>query len=314
MMNRGYSADIELLAAEINSSFQEGRSPHFELAAVAAWVEAANLQMLIGQIDVAEHGLHHLRERFPTVLYANRVGDVLDRLPMAGTALPFKDDPASDMQIVVRDRAKTALLLFCGAADNLGLPLQVVHGWIGRLDASLIYLRDFHRRHFLRGIASHGTKPAATTAALRRTFSSLGIEHIVCFGGSAGAFGALHFGLELGADLILCLGGTVNLCPEFNAYSIYRRSANKLRADLPDAELDLRRLYGSALCPPRVRMIYGADFWDDRIQAEYIGTLPCVTLHPVENFGEHNVIIELIRRGQFETVLSWLVPDSQPKR
>jgi hypothetical protein len=311
MTKRGYSADVELLAAEINSSFVEQRPPHFERGTTAAWVQAVNLQMLIGQIDVAEHGLRHLREQFPTVTYANRVGEVFDRLPLAGTPLPFQDDPSMDIQIVARDRAETSLLLFCGVTDNLGLPLAVVHRWTGRLDASLIYLRDFHRHYFLDGIASLGATREATIAELGRIVASLGARRIACYGGSAGVFGALHYGLDLKAEAVLCLAGTVNLCPEFNAYSVYEERANRLRADLPDAQLDLRRLYQIAPHPPRVRMIYGADYWDDRIQAEYMGALSCVTLQAVENFGEHNVVIELIRRGQFETALRWLVPDPQ---
>jgi hypothetical protein len=148
MTNRGYSAEVELLAAEINSSYVEQRSPYFERGGVAAWVEAVNLQMLIGQIDVAEHGLRHLREHFPTVTYANRVGEIFDRLPLAGTAIPFKDDLERDVQILVREASETVLLLFCGYTGDLGLPLTVVHRWMGRLNASLIYLRDFRRLFF----------------------------------------------------------------------------------------------------------------------------------------------------------------------
>lgn len=251
-MKRGYSVEIEGLAAEINTSFEERRSPHFERAGIAAWVEAVNLQMLIGQISVAEHGLRHLRRRFPTVAYANRVGDVFDRLPLAGTPLPFKDDPASAIQIVARDGAETVLLLFCGAGDNLGLPLAVVHSWIGRLDASLIYLRDIPQCNFLNGIGTLGATRVATIAALRQIVASLGAKRISCCGASAGGFGALLYGLDLEADAILCLGSTVNLDPNFTAYTVYERNSIKLRAAMPDVPLDLRRLYQIAPRPPRI--------------------------------------------------------------
>jgi len=311
MTNRGFSAEIEQLAAEINSAFVERRAPHFDRGNIAAWVEAVNLQMLIGQIEVAEHGLRHLRARFPTVTYANRVGDIFNRLPLAGEALPFKDDPESDIQIVTRDHSRTVLLLFCGREHNMGLPLSVVHRWTGRLSASLIYLRDFRRRHFLDGLTSLGATQAATVAALRGITASLGARRVVCWGSSAGVFGALHYGLGLEADAILCLGGIVNMTPEFNAYSVYERSAIKLQAELPDTVLDVRPLYQAAACPPRVRMICGAEYWNDRIHAEYMAMLSCVTLQVVENFGEHNVIVELIRRGQFEAALHWLVSDDR---
>jgi hypothetical protein len=284
-------------------------SAHHISSGVAAWVEAVNFQMLIGQIEVAEHGLRHLRRYFPAVKYANRVGDTFDRLPFAGTELPFKDDLERDFQVVVREASKTVLLLFCGYTGDLGLPLTVVHQWIGRLNASLIYLRDFRRRFFLDGVASLGSAREATVAELHRIVASLGAERIVCCGSSMGVFGALHYGLDLGADAVLCLAGVVNLDPELNAYTGYERRAIQMRAEMSDAPLDIRYLFETASTRPRVRFVYGADYWDDRIHAEYLGSLPCVSLQPIENFGEHNVIVELIRRGQFEAALHWLVPD-----
>jgi hypothetical protein len=310
MTKRGFSDEVERFAAEINTSFEQRRPPHFEWGTVASWVAAVNLQMLIGQIEVAEHGVRHLRERFPAVTYANRVGEIFDRLPFGGTPLPFKDDPACDVQVAARERAETVLLLFCGRGDNLGLPLAVVHRWTGRLNASLIYLRDFRRHYFLEGVSSLGGTRDATIASLRGIVASLGAKRIVCYGGSAGVFGALHYGLDLQAAAILCAGGIVNLSPDFNAYTVYEHRANELQGDLSEEPPDLCRLYNAAPRRPRVQMIYGADYWDDRIHAEYMGTLPCVTLRPVENFGEHNVIVELIRRGQLETALHWLAPDS----
>lgn len=312
MTNRGFSHEVELLAAEINNSFEEKRAPLFEQGAIASWVEAINLQLLIGQIDVAEHGLLHLRARFPKVTYANRVGEILNKLPLAGDPAPFEDDPTNDFQVIARERTSTALLLFCGDAHDVGLPLAVAHRWIGRLNASLIYLRDFRRHYFLEGVGSIGATREATIIGLRQVVSSLGAKRIACYGGSSGAFGALLYGLDLGAEVILCLAGTVNMMPQFNNFSIYERSARELSACLPNAPLDLRSVYAAASRPPRVRIIYGGDQWDDRIHAEYMGTLPCVSLEAVENCAEHNVIGELIRRGQFERTLDWLI--ESPKR
>src|SRR5262249_54738644 len=163
-----WQPSTEMLAAEINTSFEQRCSPRFEQGSVAAWIEAVTYQMFIGQTEVAEHGLRYLRERFPTVTYTNHVGRVFDRFPFAGTPLQFKDDPAKDIQIVVNDQTETVLLLFCGTDDNLGLPLTAVHSWTGRLHASLIYLRDFHRRYFLDGVFSLGATRDTTIAELRR--------------------------------------------------------------------------------------------------------------------------------------------------
>jgi acyl carrier protein len=303
----GKADDPIPLAAEINTSFLEQRAPFLNQSDVAGWVEAINYLLSISHVNVAEYGLRHLRVRFPTVTYVNRVGAVLDRLPLAGTPLPFEDNPAKDVQIVARDGAETVLLLFCGAADNLGLPLSVVHSWAGRLNASLIYLRDFQRCYYLRGVQSLGRTRGATLAELRRLVASLGGRRIAGYGSSSGVFGALRYCLDLEAEAVLCAGGVANLSPEF-AGSRREQKAIQLRAEMPDVVLDLRLSYAGASRPPRVHMFFGQDNRDDRVQAEHMARLPCVTLQAIENFDEHNCIVELIRRGQFEEVLHRLVP------
>ena len=75
------SAELKALAAEITTSFEERRAPVFELGDLAGWTQAVNYLISEDYLDVAEHGLRHLRQQFPDSTYANRVGAVLDRLP-----------------------------------------------------------------------------------------------------------------------------------------------------------------------------------------------------------------------------------------
>jgi len=302
------------LAAEIQTSFGEQRPPQLGLGDVASWVGTINYLLSSGQLDAAAHGLRHLRERFPDVTYAKRVGTVLDHLPMAGMPLPFEDDRKKDVQIVARNPAKTVLLFFCGDGHKLGLPLPLVHCWLGRLNASLIYLRDFQRCNYLRGVLSLGSTREESLVGLRNIVASLGAERIVCCGNSSGVFGALSYGLDLGAEVVLSMGGVTNLTPEFNASSLWEQKAIKLRADMPKMELDMRRSYASSSHPPRVHLVYGEGFWQDRMHAQHLGNLPSVTLHAVDNFNEHNTIIELIKRNRFEAMLHWLVPPASDSR
>jgi hypothetical protein len=67
----------------------------------------------------------------------------------------------------------------------------------------------------------------------------------------------------------------------------------------------VRRPAGTAAA--RLRIVYGEHDWDDRLQAENLAGLPKVELRPVEDYFGHNVSMELIRRGQFEESLDWLV-------
>ena len=302
------SAELKTLAAEITTSFEERRAPVFELGDLAGWTQAVNYLISEDYLDVAEHGLRHLRQQFPDSTYANRVGAVLDRLPWEGAALPFQDDPGRDVQVIKCDGAKTVILLFCDGADRLGLTLPLMHGWFGRLDASLVYLRDFHRCNYVRGISSFGATPESTLAGLRNIIASLQVERVVCYGNSSGVFGALSYALDLEADAALCMGGATNLSPEFQSRAPREQRAAQLRAEVPGVDLDLRRRYSRASHPTRVHLVFGQDYREDRRHAEHMAGLSSITIQPIENFDQHTVIVEVIRRGQFEEMLRWLVP------
>jgi hypothetical protein len=53
--------------------------------------------------------------------------------------------------------------------------------------------------------------------------------------------------------------------------------------------------------------VYAQNNWDDRLHAEHMGDLPTVKLQAVADTNRHNVIADLIYRGEYEGVLDWLV-------
>jgi hypothetical protein len=201
------------------------------------------------------------------------------------TQATFKDDATKDLQVVARN-SEVAVILFCGKAHGLGIPLSMIHPWLTQLPASLVYLRDLSERDYSHGVQSLGLTRDATLAALQQVIASLHGRRIVCYGNCAGAFAALDYGLELGANAVLCMGG---LGLESRAW---------------DA---LYEAYSRAASPPRVCIVYGEHQWDDRIQAEQMSTLSCVTTHALENCAERNLIVEVILRGDYEGFLNWLV-------
>lgn len=219
---------------------------------------------------------------------------------------PFADDFAKDVQVVVRPNAKTVVIVFCGAAHNIGISLDDAHRFFSRLDASVIYLRDMKNRNFLSGVNSLGADTAATVAQLQTLVRAIGAQRIVCFGGSAGVFGALLYGLALQADAALCLGGATNLTPEFNEYSEYLPQAMRLRGELPEAGLDIREHLIGAAAPLAVRFVYANDNWDDRRHAEHLAGLASITLQPIAGVKNHNVIERLLETGEFDGLLHQL--------
>jgi len=301
--------DPATLADEIEAAFRERRSPALGERNVAGHRAAAAIDVVFarGDLAAAEHAARLLYSKSPGFRYARNLCAVFDRMPPADRQLPFADDLTKEVQIVPRNDAETVVLLFCGNSHRLGMPLSAIHRWLGLIPASLGYLRDFRCLSYLTGLSSLGPDREATLTSLRGIIASLGGRRTVCCGNSGGAFAALHYGLDLGSEAVLSLSGATNLSPEFNMHLRQAVNSARLRSDLSPELVDLRRLYGTADRPPRALLLYGQNNWDDRLHAEHLSGLPTVSLQAVEDHDEHNVVVELIKRGQFEGFLDWLV-------
>jgi hypothetical protein len=307
-MNGQIGSDQKMLLDELRAACAGHRPPAFERGSVDAWAGAIQHVFNRGELDVAEHAVRCLRQVHPTLRFARTLGDVFDRLPPAdGSLIEFSDDLEKDVQVAARPGAELAVVLFCGGKDKVGVPLSVVHRWLGRLPASVIYLRDFNRSRYLGGVRSLGTDLESTLVSLRRLIGSLGASRIACYGNSGGVFPALYYGRELGAKAVLGIAGKTNHTPEFNAYSPVKAKYANFARDHARFVLDARVVLEAAENPPRVCLIYGQDYWDDRRHAEHMGELGCVTLWPVENFDGHVAVMELIARGEYPRALSWLM-------
>jgi hypothetical protein len=261
---------------ELEAAYREQRPPR--LANAGAWVSAIQNFLSSGELGVAEHAARHLRDAFPTLPFARNLCAIFERMPRTAAQPDFKDDPTKDVQVVARN-SEVIVLLFCGKAGGIGIPLPMAHAWIAQLPASLVYLRDFRRAHYFHGVKSLGPTREATLMALQCTIDSLHAQRIVCYGNCAGVFAALDYGLELGADAVLCMSGRTNLTPQANSHTTFEPIARGLKSQFPDACLDIREIYSRAQNPPRVCIVYGKNCWDDRMQAEEMSALPCVTVY-----------------------------------
>lgn len=298
--------DARTIAAEMAAAFHESRAPRIRVDNPGEWAGGVDRLLLMGQLEAAEHNLRHLHTAGVRTRYSTNLLAVFDQLPPVDGTLPFADDAGRDVQIVTREGADAVLLLFCGGARRLGLPLPLIHRWFGRLPASLVYLRDFRRALYMRGVQSLGADLASSVAALRDIVTQLRASRIYCFGTSIGAFASVRYGLDIGAQAVLAAAGYTNLTPSFNMYLRSRATAERLHAIVPEENLDIRELYMAASTPPRVRFVFGEDNWDDRIQAENMAGVPSVEFLRLPACGDHGVVRELICRGLFPQTLHWL--------
>jgi hypothetical protein len=300
--------DRLILAKELGEAFQEQRAPFFPAGNLEGWISALGEVMVQGDLECAIYAARHVTAAFPTAEFPRNICAVLDRLPPADDRfLPLPDRSAANVQVVRRPHADTVILLFSDFPPQFGLPLPVIHRWLGRLPASLIYLADDRRNYCLNGIRSLGPDREATLTALRNITMELGARRILCYGVSAGGFPALHYGLDLGAEAILALGSATNLTLEFNANLRQEKGALRLQRQWPGSLPDLRALFGAVRQPPRTLLVYGESNWDDRLHALHLSALPSVTLKAVPKFARHNVTPGLIRRDEYQALLDWFL-------
>ena len=282
----------------------ERRAPFFPMGNLAGWCDALFGVLNYGELEQAIHAIRHTGGALRTCEFVRNMFSSIELMPPVDERyLPFRDDWSKDVQFVPRKNAETVMLVFSGRGiPGLGMPTNMVHRWLGRLPVSLVYLRDLvdasEFSYYLGGIASLGKDRDATLIELRRLVSALGGRRIVCYSNSGGVFGALHYGLDLKAEAVLCLGGATNLSVKFD-------SGRRMNGALP--KVDLRRAYSTAERPPRARIVYAEHHWDDRIQAEYMSGVPAVTLHALSRATGHNVMRYLVKRREYDDHLDWLV-------
>jgi amino acid adenylation domain-containing protein len=300
-------SEVSDALTDLKASFRKRQRPNFDSQPLDKWAAAFDFVLLGGRLDLAEYNARALLAAYPDFEYARNVCAFFDRLPPPQKdEAGFRDDATKEVQILAK-KSDTTIFIFCDRSNNLGMPLTAAHRWLSQLPANLVYLRDFRRFQFLAGLPSLGTSREATVQALATLAASLGSKHVLCYGNSGGVFSALQYGLELGAEAVLAVAGMTNLSKDFNAQLRSGHVVSGLQETFPGAIADLRALYLAAPRRPRVLASYGEFNWDDRQHAEYLRDIPGVTLRPVENFMGHIVAMELVRRGQFQEHLDWLL-------
>ncbi|WP_374440807.1 hypothetical protein [Stella sp.] len=229
-----------------------------------------------------------------------------------GAAPDLLDDPARDVQVTACPGARTVIFVFTGGAQRFNGPLRLIHAWLRRLGASIVYLRDLHGMHFLGGVPSLGDGYRETVRALRRLAADLGCPRIVCTGSSSGSFGALRYGLDLPAERVLCFAGPTVLDDSLPELLRRERLRGAVGEPVDPTQLDLAALYAAADRRPALRLVYGgANRWD-RAEAERMGDVPGVELVPIPGLAQHGVVPYLLPGGAFGRHLAWLAGGVAP--
>jgi hypothetical protein len=268
------------------------------------WANACHDLFEAGRLDILEFSVRRLHAIYPDLTYIATLKAFFDAIPRHLPApLTFCEDSTAEIQIVRRPNCDKVLLCFCACRGTLGLPVNLIHQWLGRTPASLVYIKDLRNYWGGCGFPTLGPDRAAAVAAFRRIADQVGGKRIYTLGVSHGAYSALHYGLELGAVAVLSLAGATDLTPEFvNSVGRIHREYFILRELAPEYTVNLRDCYAAAAHKPDVILAYSAGHPRDRRQAERMAGLPNVELVPVDH-AQHNVIDPLIRNRELMPLL-----------
>lgn len=278
---------------------------------------ALALEFLIqyGQIGAVRSLAPVLASKFDADPYFINLKSLLDGMPeVAVSGNAFIDDIQADLQIVMHPEAQATLLAFCGSSHRLGMPLGVFHAWIQPWRLNVIYMRDFHQRYYLDGLASIPGGFPALCARLRETPALNASLPLLCIGSSRGGYGAIKTAMALAADAVLSLAGPTHLGASFirdNALTTKQAELYAWRPELAaEGATDLRpqwlahRRQGHRTT---LRMVYGEANHNDAVQARHVAGLPGVTLNALPGCSAHNMSRELCDRGLFDTELAaWI--------
>jgi hypothetical protein len=290
--------------AEYAAAHAADRAPDFARAELGTWVRVADQLVEQGELELGGFAVRRIHEAWPDFPWARNVAGLFELMPPADPLEPpFRDRFTATAQTVARPGAATVVLVFCDYKNRIGVPLTMLHRWLSGWPVSLIYLRDPRNLGYLGGIEALGPDLGATLAELRRRIAALGARKVVCYGHSIGGYGALRYGLELGADAVVSMAGLVNLTPSFNIGLNYGGAAGRIQAEFPAEPLDLKPLHQAAARPPRTWIVYAEHNWDDRLHAEHLSGLRGVTQVQVEGAEGHNVAVDLMRSGRFDSLI-----------
>jgi len=298
------SSRITALVDELATACAANRAPAFRRASSNRWGNACHALWEAGRIDVVEFAARALHEEFPMVDYFRTLVAYFDALPNElPPALAFADDPTAEIQVVRRPNCNKVILCFCAMNGTLGLPLNFVHQWLGRLPASLVYIKDFRNLRGGCGFPTLGSDRDSAVTAFRRIANDLGAINIYTLGVSLGGFAALYYGLELEVSAVLSLAGATDYTPTFvRTLGPVLDDYVEMCERVPEYATDLSVALAKARNRPRVVLVYSDRHSGDRRQAERIAGLSRVKVIAVRS-THHNVIDPLIRERTFLPLL-----------
>jgi tetratricopeptide (TPR) repeat protein len=300
-------------------------------------VEHDRLKDIVGVISKNADEPANRNDRFRfwfalACLHVGEIGRALELLqhpfqePIAGMAAPvmkalrarapqrwisgsrLADDRTREVQITRASDARATIVLTTGIAFG-NLPLSFADTLFADHGLNVVYLRDFIKRAYLRGIATLGATEADTIVALKQILGDLGAPRTIVMGSSSGGFSAMRYAALLKADYAVSFSGPTAMTSYYDNTRVsvwnpdyFIRAQLEREGELP---LDLVPVLGDATHTQFIQF-YGEHSTEDARQARRLEGLPRVIVTAIPGVTDHYVVDHMIGDGAFDALLERL--------
>lgn len=199
------------------------------------------------------------------------------------------DNKFRDVIVAEAPNAKTCVLVFTGLNDVVSMPLPIFDRYMAAYNVTAIYLKDFQRLTYLKGIVSLGKDFDTTIVALRELCYCFKVSRLCTLGFSAGGSAAVRYGVVLGARSIVSICGTSynKKNDTLKLSGSYRMVKERASARLSSDDLDLKEFLSKKSHVSKIEWLYPELEPRDAAHANYLSEVKGVTLHPISGCDDH---------------------------
>jgi tetratricopeptide (TPR) repeat protein len=280
-------------------------------APVGAQLEAAKILVEYGLTEAARPVLSRLEARFPAARQLLLAVRQIDRMglarPLSASAAGFDQSESQLMSLrgfleMPVPGSDTMLIVFGGTNNRLWMTFSLLHRILRKTGVSVIYCRDLQRVWYASGIVGLGHDFQSTVEGFRTLAARNGATRILTLGNCIGCFGALRYGLWLGAQGVLAISPKLRLIEELEPH--LRAQLRPMHERRPAAlDKNIHKEYLEVSLRPNVTLIFGEQCAGDAYVANVMADVPGVELAAIPDSSDTDSVKDLLVRDLFEPLL-----------
>ena len=189
-----------------------------------------------------------------------------------------------------------------------GLELPILDALLAQYPCSHIHISAQEGLNWaLSGINGFSNSFDESIPLLRSIIDQLGAKRLIVTGFSGYGLTAIQYGIALKANTVVGFSPVTNfeIPTVARLYEIRRAKAlaYRLSKTINPMLLDAKQALASAQTPPDLKLFYGADRKRDKLFAQLLADLDCVTLEALPTCRIHKSLLFLMQKGKLQETL-----------